>query len=314
MEYTSVDRVLSNLSRELRNTDLNESDVIEWTGQALEHLKVYEHYDQTVAFLEVSNYKAELPLGLHLVLQIAKNNKYSGKSSEAICLPDEVIAKVEKETQKPVPLDCDGKPICDYEVSYYRPFFDLQYEYLDWCNCNTYSREYSPIRLANHTFFNNMVCKEKCYNQVYNGSCENEYTIKGINEKAFKFSFEKGLVAVSYLATPLDKETGYPLIPDEINILTAITYYVKWKMAENMQWNKTEGAQALALDSERKWQRYCRQAKNKAKMPKTIDDYQNLLESTHQLIPKMKRYYNFFGNLGRMEHRKFNDPDNRINN
>ena len=36
-----------------------------------------------------------------------------------------------------------------------------------------------------------------------------------------------------------------------------------------------------------------------------------LLEQTHQLIPNHKKYYGFFGKLGRPEGRKFNDPDFR---
>lgn len=307
MEYTTVGRIFNRLYRDLRETNLNESDVIEWIGEALEFLKVGESQEQAVAFLEVRNYQAIVPKGLQTVLQVARNNSYE----ENCVTPADVATTTEEETlSDKVFLDCNGKPIVDYEIAYYRPYFDLQWEYDPWMRSSLYQEQFTPVRLANHTLFKTLVCRESGYENLYAGRSD-EYTIVGTQDKKFQFSFETGSVAVSYLRTAMDTETGYPLIPDQISFITAITYYVKWKIAEWWAWNSRDGAIGLANDNERKWLKYVKQAKNWAKMPKTIDQYQNLLEESHHLIPRLKRYYGFFGNLGREEDRTFNDPDYR---
>tara|TARA_R110000796_G_scaffold252406_2_gene386631 strand:+ start:5848 stop:6792 length:945 start_codon:yes stop_codon:yes gene_type:complete len=308
IQYTTVDRIFNKLYRDLRETSLNESDVIEWIGEALDFLKVAENQEEAIAFLEVKNYQAVVPNGMQTVLQVARNNDYTSCEDAAAAV---VAAAAEEETlSDKVFLDCNGTPIVDYEIAYYRPFFDLQWEYDPWLRSKFYQTQYTPVRLANHTLFKTLVCKEKGFDDLYQG-VEDEYNIMGTVDKKFHFSFSDGSVAVSYLRNAIDQETGYPLVPDQISHTTAITYFIKWKLAEWWSWNGRNGAVGLATDNERKWLKYVRQAKNWAKMPKTIDQYQNLLEESHQLIPRLKKSYGFFGKLGRAEDRTFNDPDYR---
>jgi len=297
MEYTTVDRILSKFHRDLRGTDINESDAIEWIGEALEFLKVPQIQEQAVAFIEVQNNEAYLPAGLHLVLQIARNNDWTpDEEEESLAIPAEDVAEITQvEECNPIP---------------YKPYFDMQWQYFNWTTSGYYKRSYTPVRLANNTLFNSIVCKEKC---AYEAGPD-EYTIVGVVNKKLRFSFEEGQVALAYLKNVIDEETGYPLIPDNVSYMNAITYYIKWKIAQRMEWSGREGYGRLAQDSERLWLKYAKQGKNYMKMPKTLDDYQDLLEESHHLIPKHKRYYNYFGNLGRAEDRNFNDPDRRNNN
>jgi hypothetical protein len=74
---TTIDRVLSKLRRDLRNTQLNEGDVIEWIGDALEQLKVEAVQEEALAFFEVKNYHAELPENFNMVIQIARDKKWT---------------------------------------------------------------------------------------------------------------------------------------------------------------------------------------------------------------------------------------------
>ena len=57
IQYTTVDRIFNKLYRDLRETSLNESDVIEWIGEALDFLKVAENQEEAIAFLEVKNHQ-----------------------------------------------------------------------------------------------------------------------------------------------------------------------------------------------------------------------------------------------------------------
>jgi hypothetical protein len=204
-------------------------------------------------------------------------------------------------------LDCQGEMIADPEVGYYRPYFDLQYEYLGWVHSKSFRTKFTPVRLANHTFFNTLVCQNEASNGLYNNTnyLADEYTIV---EDQLRFSFKEGLVAVAYLRSKVDLETGYPMVPDDESAKAAITYYLGWKVKEREAWNHREGAMQIAQIAEARWLKYIKQFRNKAKMPWGTDEYEDLMEQGNYLLPRNKRYYGFFGKLGRAEDRIFNDP------
>lgn len=310
LQYTSVDRIIAKFHRDLGQTDINESSLIEWIGEALEFLKVPQIQEQSVAFLEVENHHAEIPNGFQMVLQIARNNEWV-KEEKNKCTPKVIINEISDNIEnneecldcggcidKTIITDCNGYIIENGEIVDYRPSFDLKFNYQHWLNNRFYKSKYTPVRLSNHTLYNSIVCKQKVDECI---GCIDEYTIIGTTEKRIRTSFQEGSIAMAYLKNATDKKTGYPLIPDEISYITAITYYIKWKISEWYQWNGRQGSESMAQDNERKWLKYCRQAKNNAKMPKSIDDFQDLLEQTHYLIPNHKKYYGFFGNLGKSQ-------------
>ena len=300
MEYTNVNRILAKFHRDLKGVSLNEKDAVEWIGEALDFLKVYATLESVVTFLEVKDYQTIMPPFTHLILQVARDNSFVSSSELD---PDSFLVEVENEENPPhVCLNCNNEIVNDYYVGYYRPYPDLLWEYNPWTLSTSYKASFTPVRLADNSFFNNIVCKEK--GEIYN-SCRDEYTIVGTTERKLRFSFQTGMVAVSYLRNAIDKDTGYPLIPDDIRFITAINYYLQWKIAEWYNWNGREGFNYIVQDSERKWLKYAKQAKNYAKMPKSLDDYQDLLEQSHYLIPDYNKYYSFFGNLTQYEQLKF---------
>ncbi len=309
LKYITIDRIFSRLNRDLKGTELNESDVIEWIGEALEFLEVPQILEEDVRFLQVKDYHADMPDNLHLLTQIARNTTYSENIETLEKCPTEIVvpdsagetdydgtlgdAPVEETLDADCTLDCETLNQ-----------LDLDWTYTIWTSSEYYLRNYTPVRLATGTFFNSLVCKEK--DESLYATCEDEYTIIGTTEKKLRFNFIEGQVAVAYLKNSVDKETGYPLIPDNISYVTAITYYIKWKIAEMYEWSGREGWAGKAEKAEAKWLKYVRQAKNYMKMPKTLDEFQNLLEQTHYLIPDHKKYYGFFGNLGKNKTRNFN--------
>lgn len=294
--YTTVDRIFAKLSRELPNEILNEGDTIEWLGEAMDYLKMPELQEEAVAFVKVENFEAIVPDHLHLVTQVAR---FNGDS-----LYEEKTCTEESTIEEEIPeLTCedltDEKVNCMFNAlgGSFRPYFDMQWQYIPWASSYSRKNHFSPVRLANHSLFNTIVCKEK--SSPYEESCEDEYTIIGTFEKKFRFSFKEGYVAVAFIRSALDKDTGYPLVPDNTRHINAISYYIRWKIAETKCWNGRENFCNIAQDEERKWNKYIGQATSYSKMPKTLDQYQNLLEETHSMIPRHKRYYNYFGNLGR---------------
>lgn len=296
-QYTTVDRILSRVNRDLRGVELNETDLIEWAGEALEYLNVPQIQTQYLAILPVENYQAVLPTGFQSVLQVARyHDDYIKEDEIKKCIselsPEEELDSPQKTIIRENP--CNPCPEC------YKPYFDMQWQYTDWRRTNSYHTHFTPVRLANHTLFNSLVCKEKDYQELYS-SCKDEYTIIGTEEKIIRLSFKEGVIAFAYLGSATDNETGYPLIPDDIYFTTAVVYYIKWKIAERLDYSGREGYTRLADKSHQHWVQHQVKAKNNAKMPKTIDEYQNLLEQSHNLVPNHRKYYNYFGNLGRTQ-------------
>lgn len=329
IRYTSIDRIFSRVIRDLGVDNVNESDLVEWSGEALEAIGAVSAYEETVAFIEVKNHQIELPAGFHSLIQVARNHCYNGPEDKSLICPSNVVEKIiaEEPARMINPcncdnahscdcngtrvdytlLDCNGTPITGYDIAYYRPYFDLQYEYYQWNSNSFYKNCYSPIRLSNNSFFNSIVCEEED-KSIYLNSID-EYTI--VRGEVLRFSFKEGSVALSFLKQSVDAETGYPMVPDHYSYVTAIIKYITLRIMERDFYAGREGAQGRMQKAEADWHWYCKQAGNYALMPKGIDQWQNISDARNYILPKRNSYNNFFGKLSRPENRKWNDPNNR---
>lgn len=306
-QYTTLDRIISKIYRDLGLEEISETDLVEWSGEALEGIGAIGLYEEAVAFIEVCGHKADLPKCLHSIQQIARDNQW--EEGNGVCPANAILdcstediseeEEVVEDCPVPVPLDCNGSPLTDYDLAYYRPYFDLQYEYHGWCNSKLYHTRYTPIRLSNHTFFNSVVEAEDP--EIYSSSSD-EYTLNG---GVLTTSFEKGAIAISYQRQKMDPDTGYPMIPDDYSIITAITMYITMKYMGRMWYSGREGYVEKFKKAEQDWQWYCRQAGNKIMKPYGVDQHQNILEGRSRLIPNRREYYGFFGNLGKEENKGY---------
>lgn len=337
-KYTTIDRVLSKFHRDLRGTTINEGDAIEWIGEAMEYLKIPSMQEEAVAFLEVTDHQVDVPDGLTHILQISKKRHWTKET----CTPGNIVKEscgCGCNTPSPSPCNCSSTSVnpvsCNCnpnkerpcgspliltdcmgriinwdidELGYYRPRFDLQWEFQPWDTCRFHRLEWENVKLASNTMFPSVLCKEGddtpyrtgsgcgTFRNNCNGGNHWEYSVVGTYHKCLRFNFNEGYIALAYLRSAIDKETGYPLIPEVQQLITAITYYIEWKIAEWYNWNGREGYQNIVQDKERLWLKYARQAINYMKMPKSLDEYQNLLEQSVRLLPDMYKYNRYFGN------------------
>jgi hypothetical protein len=315
--YTTIDRIFSKLSRDLGIDDFSETDVIEWAGEALEAIDAVTMLEECVEFCEVKNHTVELPRFTNSIIQIAEHNgDYFTTTPETIVqslceesgsLPNE--CGCDRVTNKYIPVDKLGHPIFDEDVYQWQPNINVQAEYVNWTSCSLYKDTWTPVRLANHSFFNSIVCTEANRDGLYSNS-RSEYTIVG--NSTLRFSFQTGYVAISYNRQKLD-ENLHPMIPDHFSYTTAVTMYITMKLMARMWYMGREGYEKRMAKAEADWQWYCKQAGNRGLMPKGIDQHQNLLDQSQYLIPRMHMANQFFKDLGRPENRIFNDPDNRNN-
>lgn len=312
--YTTIDRVMSKLYRDYDITP-DEGDVIEWAGEALSGIGAAPQYEEAVAFIEVANHQCALPANFHKIVQIAKNNLFNPQDKPATGLCANIVIDSFNPLETPAPscpivLDCQGQPIQEYDLAYYRPYFDLQYEYYGWAGKNSlYTACFSPVRAATSSF-SSLVCEEQDEHikQLYQAS-KHEYSL--IANSTLRFDFRDGQVAVAFLRNPVDAETGYPLIPDNYSYLEALCAFIAMKLHGKDYFKGREGAEGRMKKAEENWQWYCQQSKGVALMPNGVDDFEDLMQASHYLIPRTNEYNNFFGRLGNTEQRRFNNSDYR---
>jgi hypothetical protein len=295
MKFTSIDRIFATVNRELRNENLNQIDIIEWTGAALEHINAYRAKEEAVAFLKVKNYQCEIPFNLHQIIQIAKNTKITDPDVQTVV---EAESTSTNDTDIPVPLDVNGLPETDYDIAYYRPYYDLKYDYLSWTMSGGYKRCYVPIRLSSNKFFNSIVCSENGSDCGIYDITKYEYTI--IDGEILRFNFEKGYVAIAYLRNVTD-EKGYPKIPDDISFITAIISYIRMQVMKQKYYAGQDGYERKMLHAEQDWHWYAKQASNKSLIPNSIDELENIRNQRNYMIPRTNVYNNYFGNLNNKE-------------
>ena len=270
MKYTSINTIFASIGRDIHQYSISDGEIIEWCGRALEAIQSASVYEHAVAFSEVKDHQCELPKHIHVLLQIARNNKWIGTGitpadviTDTTTLPDG--------PDIPVALDSNGTPINDYDLAYYRPYFDLVGEYNILGNNQPNFNHFTPVRLANNLFFNSIVAREENYDELYKG-CRDEYTLV---EDMIRFSFQEGQVAIAYLKQKLDCD-GYPMIPDTVENVTAVEKYIKYKLREiDFEQNRL-GSESRLVKAESDWQWYCRQAKNVNMIPQTFDEWENL--------------------------------------
>lgn len=304
--YTTMDRIFSFVRRNITD-QFSEEDVIEWTGFALSQIGVRRMYEESVAFLEVKNYQTQYPNGLHGIIQIARDREWNAHSKE--CLPKTVEKELSKEKLKVkrvdpdcvncsdqdnidyVLLDCNGLPINNYEVAYYRPFFDLVGEHTGWFNSEFYKRRFTPVVPTNNSFASGIfLCDIE--DEIYRHSVDEVQIIK--STKTLRFSFKEGRVALAYLKQLTDRETGYPMIPDDPSYIEAVLAYIKKCILERQCLNGRDAACKKAEKADMDWHWYCRQSSNKELMPHGEMENEDLYGKNYRL-PKENTYEDFFG-------------------
>lgn len=290
--YTTMDRIFTKLSSDVTD-DFDEGRVIEWTGEALEFIMCPKSYEEGISFLEVKNHRATLPKWCHAIIQVARLGRAYIDTDFKTCVKDTMVS-ADPEFDFAVMDSAGGLTLI--------PEFNFKLDYSNW-KCCEYKRKYTPVRLSNNSLFNTLVCRDE------ESLCgDDEYKI--VMGDTLVTSFRDGIVAVPYLRQATD-ENGYPMIPDHISFTTAIIAYIRTRMAARDFDNGREGAKGRLDKAESDWQWYCKQASNVDMMPYGIDEHQNLLEQRSYLLPKQNNYYSFFGNLGKGEIRKYNNPDGR---
>jgi len=100
-------------------------------------------------------------------------------------------------------------------------------------------------------------------------------------------SFEEGYIKIHYNAYPLD-DNGFPLIPDHYYYMTALSYYILWKMFSRGNLHPTISKN----EAYQMWTHYKELAKTKAKVL-TADQRERMKRRWLSLIPEVNAWVDF---------------------
>ena len=275
MKFTSIYTIFLRLKRDYNLTELNQSDVIEWSADALEAIGAVQIMEKKLKLLHVKNHLAQLPNGLIDILQVNRVYGYEGK-----CLCDQfntmfIAVKTKKPKIKQVE-DCTKQQFCT-DFIYLKPD-------------DTGGLELKPIRKAESPFFVMNACEE-CEN-AKDKDGDYDYFLYAQRVNDIVFSFKEGIVALTYFTIPTD-EQGFPLIPDVYQITDAVSKYIAYKYFTKQFYIRGDKTDFYKMNNaKQEWLDAVKRAANYAMMP-DIDDLQNMYEVlTNPFITS--RYYNSF--------------------
>jgi hypothetical protein len=291
----SIDAIMSKLYRDLKPVaDLNEYDVVEYIGEALEAIGAHAQYKHDFCFINIKNHRGDLPSGLVEIVQAAYS---SNKIEQSKCIQD-------LDTK-----DCDSS--CDKEQQpecwsafnkYYIPeqrYLDAIYEHdIRWMYSPYYYQNFVPMRLSTNTFRGAVGTNDF-------GIGVDFFPEYHISNNQIVTTIQEGTVALSYVSMPVD-DNGYPMIPDLIEYKEAITRYVAYKSAYSRLFSNEPNIERLYQRLESDWHWYCKQARNSMMMNTTLDEKENFKDISNRMLPIKRGYYGFFGNINTPEQFKTN--------
>jgi hypothetical protein len=303
LQLVSMERILAGVYRDAgidSAQELSENDLVEWAAEALEFIGAYPQYQESVDYLDVSEHRAEIPCGFHKLVQIAYKTTGGDACGCAIKIKS---SDGSTESCGSSTCGCGGSSTDPCEavtmaedaiVTQTQQLIDYHLTYR-FSITNSYWKHWKPMRLASSAFSKSKTAHcDNCIN--ISAGCDEEYNI---DHPYIRTSFKTGKICIAYIKQPLD-DRGWPMIPDTVSYVEAIKRYIIYKLKYS-EFLKGQIAAQTFMKLEDDWQWYCRQARNKANMPNTIDKMENLLAMRKRMFSKENRYYGFFGNLNQRE-------------
>lgn len=295
MKFKSINNLFNRIQSDLG--DYSKQYLLNHIGRACASLSMTRFNQSVVAPLVVENHSALLPDYLIDIHQVAK---YNG-SRDIIG----VVCDMNDDNDDDYKMSCDIDLNCgsncdpcglscydDLLENMYGDFYVPRFDFITrnhiYSDSSYLRREFTPIRKATSSFF---LSNEKTTTE--NGD---KYSVINGMHPFLRFSFESGIILLSYYRTPLD-DKNIPLIYADYNYESAIFYYIKWQIAQKKNWEGIEGFERKAANAERLWLKYRRLALENAMMPKGVDEYMNLLGIQQRYDKQGHEYNNFFGNI-----------------
>lgn len=188
---------------------------------------------ETEGIVEIINGKGELPadmVRLHSAYRCHQVNSSKTKTTKHLqnefFLETDITCEV-RETDHCFP--CKDKVIKSVHIK----------EYVNSCINQCEYDNFVLLRLSPNV---KSRCAENCLNMFATTNQE-----ISIEDKTVLTNFDNGFIFVKYYSMPVN-EDGIPMVPDNVNIMNAVEWHIKYQLLQNLWFNSD------AADLSNKWQ------------------------------------------------------------
>jgi hypothetical protein len=292
-KLTSVKRVIAKVFTDL---DLQEgehriTDMIEWAGEALEKIGAFPSFINKVTgkdgnpILEVVNYQTKLPCDFHSMIQVSFSENENGPFYPMRYGTGSFdYGKVVNETSSTDAVFPDSSLVTLamtlYTLDYAAALAKINSE---------------PITRSNlNGLLVSMTSQVSAGARDVNLSTTTDYTYI-ITSNYIKTNISAGYIMMAYQAIPTDNN-GYPMIPDDVDFLEAIYWYITMKLLYP-QWKQGSVRDQVYYDARRSWNYNCKKAYGNAIMP-NVDQLESIKNSWNRLVPELTEWSSGFSTLG----------------
>ena len=274
MKYTSIEKVLYEVSTLMDGKNFNHKKFKHWAIQGYKKFSMYQKYVELFYISYVSSHKAPLPDNFVAPIQIAYvTDTVSDAISEL-----KIIMNLDNAKDNPALTyitDPESLPTKSAQL--------------------ITSLSWKPLRLGSSSFSKIVDVPEGALYSAYNTTCVECEQTYALTDTCITTSFKDGFILMAYLGYPTDKE-GNILIPDDVEVIEAISHYVLYKYWISKAQLKEESTFQLAAYHLGQYQTLKTKATAKITAP-TVDQLENILKQRNRLIPSTNHYSSFFANL-----------------
>jgi len=291
---TSVKRVIAKVFTDL---DLQEgehriADMVEWAGEALEKIGAFPAFVNKITgkdgtpLLEISNYQSQLPNDFHSMIQVSFSESINGPYYPMRYGTGSFdFGKVSNTETSGVSSTFPDSSLVDlamvlYSLDYEAALAKINTEPVTRSTLNGLLNQMTPTSGAD---------VEDSYTNT-----TTDYTYV-ITSNYIKTNVATGYIMMAYQAIPTDSN-GYPMVPDDVDFLEAIYWYITMKLLYP-QWKQGTIRDQVYYDARRSWNYNCKKAYGNAMMP-NIDQLESIKNGWNRLVPEIHEWSTGFSTLG----------------
>jgi hypothetical protein len=227
MEFISLKTALAEFYNNTINKDeVNEDNILQWAADCLEKIGSYRQFVPNIAVLNIQNYKTKLPKDFIAAdLLLYQESEDCEKTTLAI---SEIVSPMLESNCKVVCPTCCNRGIVETDAE---PYLSQNFPWAGYHRVVHTSNAFSshglqvlrPMKLNDKSALKYHIGLPPADNM----SLAVDYSIKD----GYIICTERtGNVILFYLGQKIDEE-GYPMIPNNIEYIEAINYYIMFKIA-----------------------------------------------------------------------------------
>lgn len=251
MEYISLKTALAEYHNNTHSKDeVSEDNILQWASDCLEKIGNYRQYASNIAVLPIQNYKAKLPNDF-IAAELLLYQNETNCSTTTLAL-SEVAAQAEPNCKISC-TDCCGKGIVETAA---QPWLHQNFPWFGYSRVVYGSNMFTQDKFPR---LRPMKLNDKSAIKYHLNDCENilktddndykDYVDYSIKDGHIITTKKDGLIILFYLGQVTDEE-GYPMIPNKIEYIEAIYFYIMMKIAwADYASDKTQQARLFYSDT-----------------------------------------------------------------